>query len=157
MAVQAVTDVTWLKCHCCSFILLKTSFACSCSFNGVYLWLCLARYICRTRLTFAEVSELSGCVGRLVVVHLIHTTYRAGAQTGHSVSVSLLTLFLSLSVIDSRGVPHRQVHVSIGQHHDKSHGGLHLVSVGSKTGRVIGQAHPVPLPCKLNTHKMRCE
>lgn len=123
------------------------------------------------KLTCAEVGELSRYVGPLIIVHLFLTTERSEAHRGNTVIIfnkhpslsSLLwpthTLFVPNMVYrchahtDSRGVPHREVNVAVWQCGDTAHGGLHFVSEGSEAWRVIGQAHPVPSPCKLHTHK----
>ena len=55
------------------------------------------------------------------------------------------------SDVYSRGVPHCEVDVAARQHCDDAHGGLYFVSIGDKAWGVIGQAHSVPSPCKLNT------
>lgn len=51
-----------------------------------------------------------------------------------------------------RGVPHGEVNVAVRQRCDDAHGGLHLVSVGDETWRVVGDAHAVPFPCELNVN-----
>lgn len=104
------------------------------------------------QLTRAEVVELSGHVGLLVVVHLHQAAERSEANRGNT-TLCLNTVGLfgwNWRFWHSRGVPHGEVHVAVGQRADQPHGGLQLVPEGNKLFRVVGQAHTVPLACKLD-------
>lgn len=79
---------------------------------------------------------------------LVHVLYSVLS----SVYISVARTRTSHWHTDSRGVPHCEVNVAVWQWCDDTHRGLHFVSVGDKTWRVIGQAHTVPFPCKLKTH-----
>lgn len=111
------------------------------------------------QLTRAEVVELSGHVGLLVMVHLHQAAERSEANTVCLYTVGFFLLNFPFGwnsrFWHSRGVPHGEVYVAVWQHADEPHGGLHLVPEGNKLFRVVGQAHAVPLPCKLDTNTLR--